>query len=158
MRRSEREVFDYNKIDKLLKESKILRLGLKGDEYPYIIPLHYGYEYNKDTNKIVFFVHSAKVGKKIDLIRDNNNVCIEIDGGATLIDGKEIPCKFSAKYMSLIGFGRGEIIDDVEEKKVALKASMKNQTDREFDFSDDMTKSVEVIKIELDSFSVKANE
>ena len=43
---------------------------------PYIVPLHYGYEYTEGI--LIFYMHCAKEGHKLDLIRSNPNVCIEV--------------------------------------------------------------------------------
>lgn len=66
MRRNDREITDKNKIKEIISKSKVLHLGLFDEIYPYIVPLHFGYEFSNDT--IFLFVHGAKEGHKIDLI------------------------------------------------------------------------------------------
>ena len=45
MRRNDREVRDRAEIQRILEVAKVLRLGLTDGDYPYIVPLHYGYVY-----------------------------------------------------------------------------------------------------------------
>ena len=46
MRRKDREITDIHKIEKILSSAKYLHLGVLDDEYPYVVPLHYGYQIN----------------------------------------------------------------------------------------------------------------
>ena len=64
MRRKDREITDIHKIEKILSSAKYLHLGVLDDEYPYVVPLHYGYQIN--GGKLTFYVHSAKEGHKLD--------------------------------------------------------------------------------------------
>ena len=57
MRRKDREVTDINEILKIVDKAKILHLCLFDGEYPYIVPLHYGYEYK--NGNLIFYMHCA---------------------------------------------------------------------------------------------------
>ena len=74
MRRKDREVTSIDEIRQILDKAKILHLGLYDDEYPYIVPMHYGYVYQNDS--IIFYLHGAKEGHKMDLINRNPKVCV----------------------------------------------------------------------------------
>ena len=71
MRRKDREVTDIHEILAIVGRAKILHMGLFDGDHPYIVPLHYGYEYHEDRHELVFFMHGAKEGHKLDLIRKN---------------------------------------------------------------------------------------
>ena len=77
MRKSDREIRDYNEILRLLDECQTIRLALHDEPYPYVVPLSYGWE-ERDGKLFVYF-HCAKEGKKLDLIEKNGNVCFEAD-------------------------------------------------------------------------------
>jgi len=156
MRRKDREVTDINEILKIVDKAKILHLGLFDDEYPYIVPLHYGYEY-KDGN-LIFYMHCAKEGHKLDLIRNNHNVCVELECDVELISGEDIPCKYGSTFASVIGKGHSEILEDEQEKITGLKLLMKNQTGRDFEIDERMANTVGVIKVTVHSFTAKANQ
>ena len=47
MRRKDREVTDTGEILKTVDKAKILHLGLFDGAYPYVVPLHYGYEWKE---------------------------------------------------------------------------------------------------------------
>ena len=154
MRRSDREVTDINSILEIVGRAKILHLGLFDIGFPYIVPMHFGYEFSE--GRFVFFLHSAKEGHKLDLIKDNPNVCIELECDVNLISGGEVPCKYGSEYASVIGRGQAELVEDEEEKIKGLKLLMKNQTGRCFEIDGKMAESVAVIKVVISDLSAKA--
>lgn len=100
MRKSNREITDFNKIVELLDKCQVLRLGLYSDDYPYIVPLSFGWEVN--DGKLSIYFHCAKEGKKVDLIAKNNKVCVEAD----ILNGyRATERSVTADYESVIGFG-----------------------------------------------------
>ena len=153
MRRKDREVKDINRILKIIDKAKILHFGMFTDEYPYIVPLHYGYEY--EDGCFIFYMHSAKEGYKLDLIRNNPKVCIELGYGVEVISGDQIQCKYGAAYSSVIGRGKAEIIDNEQEKIKGLKLLMLNQTHKEFNINEKMAASVIVLKVTIEDFTAK---
>ena len=154
MRRSDREVSNIDEIMQIVEKAKILHLGLFDSEYPYVLPLHYGCEY-VDGN-LILYLHSAKEGHKLDLIRANPNVCVEMECDVELVSGREVPCKYGAAFASVIGRGRAVMVDDVHEKTKGLSLLMKNQTGQEFAISDQMASTVEVIKVVVFEFTAKS--
>lgn len=154
MRRKDREITRIEDILSIVDRAKVLRLGLFDDNFPYIVPLHFGYEYAE--GKLIFYMHSAKEGHKLDLIRRNQNVCIELDCDTELMSGGDIPCSYSSSFASLIGRGLAEIVDDEQEKVRGLYLLMKNQTGREFEITTQMASAVAVIKIVVCDFSAKS--
>lgn len=155
MRRNDRKVTNLNDIISIIEKSKILHLGLFDDVYPYIVPLHYGYEMS--CGKPVFFMHSAHEGHKLNLIKNNPNVCVELECSVELISGGDVPCKYGASFSSLICRGKAEIVSDMQEKIKGLKLLMKNQTGNDFKIDDKMASSVKVIKVTVSEFTAKAN-
>jgi len=155
MRRTDREVKDIIEILKIVDKAKILHLALFDDEYPYIVPLHYGYEYKDGI--LVFYIHAAKEGHKLDLIRRNRNVCIELECDVEPLGDGDIPCEYGSTFASVVGRGYAEILDDAEEKIKGLKLLMLNQTGREFEFDEKMAGTVAILKVTVPSFSAKAN-
>ena len=156
MRRKDREVTDINDILSIVHEAKILHLALFDTDYPYIVPLHYGYE--ALDGKLVFYMHSAKEGYKLDLIKQDQRVCVELDCDVNLVSGGENPCRYSSAYASAIVKGIATIVDDEQEKIHGLQLLMQNQTDRHFPIDENMAKSVVVIKVVSDSFTAKARQ
>jgi nitroimidazol reductase NimA-like FMN-containing flavoprotein (pyridoxamine 5'-phosphate oxidase superfamily) len=116
MRRRDREVYGTDEIFDILNRCDTLRIGISGDKYPYVVPVSFGAEL--DNGEIVIYFHCAKEGMKLDLINENPNVCIE---GDIFIKTEEIKHGITARYESVIGFGRCEFLADEEEMLHGLK-------------------------------------
>ena len=71
MRRKDREVTNIIEILQIIEKAKVLHLALFDADYPYIVPLHYGYEYTEGI--LIFYMHCAKEGHKLDL-RDQRSI------------------------------------------------------------------------------------
>ena len=153
MRRKDREVTNLTEILKIVDEAKILHLGMMEQEYPYVVPMHFGYEYVE--NKLVFYLHCAKEGHKLDVLKENPHVCVELETGVKLVSGGEVPCQYGAAFASVIGRGKAEIVEDEQEKIHGLKLLMENQTQRAFEMNEAMAATVAVIKVTVDEFTAK---
>ncbi len=153
MRRKDREVTDIQEILHIVDEAKILHLGLLDEGYPYIVPMHYGYEFADGT--FHFYLHSAKEGHKLDLIRNDAHVCVELETNVELVSGGEVPCMYGAAFASVIGEGTAEVVEEEPEKIKALELLMKNQTGKAFEITGKMAESVEVIRVTVKKFTAK---
>lgn len=155
MRRKDREITDINEILELVAKTDVLHLGLFDGEYPYVVPLHYGYEYADGT--LTFYMHGAREGHKLDLINANPNVCVELENDVELIPG-DVACAYGSSYFSIMGRGTASIVTDEEEKIKGLKLLMENQTGRAFEIDARMAAAVAVIKVTTDNFTAKARK
>ena len=141
MRRKDREITDIDKIEAIIASARYMHLGMFDGEFPYIVPLHYGYQMEK--GKLTFYVHCAKEGHKLECLQENRNVFVEIDRGESLITA-DIPCKYGAEYESVMCRGKAIIIEDIKEKCKALAVLMKVQTGEEHEIDDKMASAVNV--------------
>ncbi len=101
MRRNEKEITDNSAIEAIINQSIVCRLGLSDGNMPYIVPLCFGYKDN------TLYFHGALEGKKIDILRKNQNVCFEFDVDAEVVE-KEKACSWGMKCQSMIGFGKAD--------------------------------------------------
>lgn len=149
MRRKDKEISNPSDLEIILQKAKVCRLGLLDGELPYIVPVHYGY------HERVIYIHAAKEGKKIDLIRKNPKVCFEIELDHKIIN-TGIPCNWSTSYKSIIGYGTALLLADREDKKKALEILIKHYSPETFyDFSKKMVDSVTIIKITIENMTGK---
>jgi len=119
MRKSEREITDFNDIVDVLRRCDTVRIGIFGEEYPYVVPLSFGYE--AADEKIILYVHGAQEGLKHDLIAFNNKICAEADICHQFADiGRSV----TTEYESVIGFGTAEkVFGDEAAKGIDLLLS-----------------------------------
>jgi nitroimidazol reductase NimA-like FMN-containing flavoprotein (pyridoxamine 5'-phosphate oxidase superfamily) len=154
MRRKDKEIADVSEKLKIIAECRFCRLGLSEGDYPYIIPINYGFSY--DDGSLYLYFHSAMEGKKLDIIRKNNNACFEIDCDTKLIEGEK-PCNYGYEFKSVIGFGKVTLLENIDEKINGLNRIMKQQTgkDIKYDFSESELNRVVVFKMSVDEFTGK---
>jgi uncharacterized protein len=148
MRRKEKEITDIAAIEDVLKRATVCRLGLCEDNRPYVVPVCFGYE-----NKALY-IHCAKEGKKLDIIRKNNYVCFEADIDNKLI-ATDRPCKWGFNYKSVIGFGRAVQVEDTEGKRKALDIIMRQFSANTFDYPQESIRKTTIIKVEIESMTGK---
>ncbi len=153
MRRKDREITNQEAMIKIIDQAKVLRLALYDDMYPYIVPMHYGY--TVENSKIVFYMHSAKVGHKLDLILTNSNACLEIESDMEIVSGGDVPCKYGATFSSVIARGKAVIVEDTEEKIQGLKLLMTHQVNKDFEINEQMANMVCVIKVTVEQITAK---
>ena len=154
MRRQDREIIDVNEKVNIIKKCKVCRIGLSENNIPYIIPLNYGYIFENST--LTLFFHSALEGKKMDIIKSNNNACFEIDCDSKLIEAEKA-CNYGYAFRSIIGFGKIIILENIEEKIIGLNMIMKHQTEKEtiYNFTNDELQKVCVYKMIVEIFTGK---
>lgn len=154
MRRKDREITDSSSIEQILAKAKIMHVGFHDDEYPYVIAVHYGYRFTDE--KLVLWFHGALQGHKLDLIRKDPRVCVELECDTESVDGGDIPCRYSAYYASIIARGKAIILENREDKKEGIRQLLLNQTGRNFEINDAMVQSVAVVRIDVLEYSAKA--
>ena len=152
MTKRERQITDMDRILEILDKAKVLHLGLCVDNKPYVVPMNYGYVF--EDGKLVFYLHSAVRGKKLDMLEKNPNVFFSLDCDRVPFEGK-VPCQYGLAYSSVMGRGTGKLVEDVEEKKRAMSVLMKTQTHKDFTFEDRLVTIVSVIRIDVTEYTAK---
>jgi nitroimidazol reductase NimA-like FMN-containing flavoprotein (pyridoxamine 5'-phosphate oxidase superfamily) len=149
MRRKEKEITSREEIDAILSGQNLCHLAMVDDGEPYIIPLTYAYDGNN------LFIHSAKEGRKIDVLKKNNRVCFDVCGDFQPASADKV-CRKSTKFSSVIGTGHAEFVQDREGVVLALNALMKQTFGPgTWDFVEEKVNNVLIIKIVIDSLSGK---
>jgi nitroimidazol reductase NimA-like FMN-containing flavoprotein (pyridoxamine 5'-phosphate oxidase superfamily) len=104
MRRFDKQMSEKATLE-LLKKSEIGTLSTIGENgYPYNTPLNYVFYQGK------IYFHCAKVGSKLDNIRNNSKICFSVFDEVKVI-GEEL----NTRYKSLVIFGKAKIIEPSQE-------------------------------------------
>jgi nitroimidazol reductase NimA-like FMN-containing flavoprotein (pyridoxamine 5'-phosphate oxidase superfamily) len=112
---------------------------------PYVIPMNFGYD-----GEYIYF-HGSATGKKADVLRNNQSVCISFSTDHELRYVNEgVACSWSMRYRSVIAYGTAEFVDDPEDKTLCLNKVMAHYTDRPFTFSAPSIKEVMVFKVRVE--------
>ena len=150
--RREREVTDLQEILGILDRGKIVQVGMIDGDRPYVVPMNYGY--TMENGKLTLYLHGATRGRKLDVLRKNPHVFVEIHTDLEPFEGPAA-CQYGIAYSSVMGEGVAEIVEDIEGKKDGLIKLMKTQTGKDFTFVDKMVGGVTVIKISVESYTAK---
>lgn len=149
MRREEREIRDQAEILAIMKEALVCRLGFSDAGTPYVVPMNFGLGEN------CIYLHCARAGRKLDIIRKNDKVCFEMDLLRELTQGPTA-CGWGARYESIIGFGRAALVENPYEKRAALDRIMDHYgAQGPFFYPDDILAKTEVIRITIESVTGK---
>lgn len=126
MRRSKQRL-DQKQVAKILAHAThgVLALApcFEGD-FPYAVPLSYVYQ-----NGAIYF-HSALEGHKLDAMRANEQASFCVVGQDNVV-----PELFATSYESVIAFGSVHIVENEEERIVALSALGKKYSAGWLDFN-----------------------
>ena len=152
MTKRELQITDEGQIRAILDTAKVVHVGMCVDNEPYVVPMNYGY--CLEEGKLVIYLHSAMAGKKLDMIRENPRVFIELDCDRQPFEGEK-PCQYGLAYSSVMGRGTARIIEDVSEKIEAMKLLMKTQTQKDFEFTERLVSIVAVIRIDVEEYTAK---
>ncbi|MCL2518922.1 MAG: pyridoxamine 5'-phosphate oxidase family protein [Oscillospiraceae bacterium] len=109
MRKTDREIKNFDEIIDILRRAETIRLGINGNPYPYVVPVSFGFEVVNGV--VIIYFHGAKEGFKHELLAKDNHVCVEADIFHRYL---KLEHGISVEYESVIGFGTAEIVHGEE--------------------------------------------
>ncbi len=146
-------VLDHKpELEKIINRCEVCHVAMVDKENkPYVLPFNFGY---KDGEIIL---HSAQQGKKIDILKNNNNVCVAFSTDYEIrYRDEHVACSYSWKYRSVLAYGKVEFITDFEKKVEALNAVMANYTQRDFKYNAPAVKDVNCWKVVIEKLEGRA--
>ena len=152
MRRADLEITSLEEIVKIIDKCAVVRVGFFDGQYPYIVPLSFGYAFKGD--KLTFYFHGAKQGLKHELIIKSSNVCVEGDIFYRYVHmGRSV----TVEYESFIAKGQvAEIFG--EESVFGIKCILRHCGYPGFSASKCVALDItRVYKIEIESITGKRN-
>ena len=102
----------FEEMKKILKRAEVGRIAFCDGSTPYIIPVNFIY----CEAKIAF--HCAWEGKKLDIIKENPNCCLEVDEFMGDVSYHH-NARCHLDYDSVLAFGKARIEND-EKQKIRL--------------------------------------
>ena len=151
MRRSDREVKEFEDIVAIMEKCDVCRIALNNNGYPYILPLNFGICIKED--KIELYFHGAMEGTKFDLIEKDNRASFEMDCEHKLVTEIERR-SCTMEYKSVIGQGYIKILSD-DEKYDALCILMKHYHQEDFPFNKSVIPHTKVFKLVVEKVTGK---
>jgi nitroimidazol reductase NimA-like FMN-containing flavoprotein (pyridoxamine 5'-phosphate oxidase superfamily) len=151
MRRSEKAVNDRAEIDGYIGQAKICRVGLVDGDEAYIVPMNFGY-----VDGCLFF-HSAKVGRKIELVHRNGKASFEMDIDLGLVTVRDA-YKCTNHFICVMGTGTIGLVEDEAERIKGLEALMGHYTSDHYNMTNKCTDKTAVIRLRIETISCKRNQ
>lgn len=153
MRRRDREIIELSKMLEIMEKCDCCRVGFVDGNEAYIVPLNFGFE--ESDRGIVLYFHSAKEGRKINLLNEVKTATFEMDSKHELVEGK-IACDFSYLYQCIMGKGKVELVTDNDEKVHGLTKIMSHYSKvPKWEFKQEHVDRVAVFKITVTEWSCK---
>ncbi|MHB8106370.1 MAG: pyridoxamine 5'-phosphate oxidase family protein [Candidatus Cryosericum sp.] len=151
MRRSECEVTDRGIIDRILHRATVCHVAMVDAGEPYVVPMNCGWDGEH------LLLHSAAQGRKVDALRTNPRVCIEIEEDVQRITGTTgEDC--TENYVTVIGSGTASFVLDPVAKSRHLNAIIRkcHPGFPEEIFTDETLGHVTVMEVSFDHLTCKA--
>lgn len=135
----DKQIFD------LMQRATYGRLVINGDNYPYIVPMNFGFDQNN------IYLHTSQKSKKLALLTQNTPVVFQIDELIKIKEDKN-PCEWNIQGFQLRIFGKAGIIENPDEKISALNKIVSHYTNSEdFNYDQGVVERTAVIKIAVES-------
>lgn len=148
-----REIKGKEEIFEIIAACKICHVGFIDGSRPYVLAFNFGFADG------TVYLHCARYGHKLDVLRENNKVCVEFDCAHEIFArNEEVACSWRMRYKSVIAWGTAEIVDDFDLKEKALSILMTNYSDLTFSFSKPSVDNILIIKIKLEEMSGRSFE
>lgn len=140
-------------IERIIKSCEVCNVGMIDlENKPYTLPFNFGFEDQ------TVYLHSGPVGKKIDILRNNPEVCITFSTDHELYkQSEDVACSYGMKYRSVLVQGKLEFVEDADEKIRILNIIMQQYTQRDdFKYSGPSVANVAVMRIKAETITAKA--
>jgi uncharacterized protein len=135
-------------IEEIVKKCQVCHVAMVDHEgKPYIVPMNFGFEAG------VIYLHSSQTGKKIEILKNNPDVCVEFSTDHLLrYQNEEVACSWGMRYRSVLVYGKVKFIEDDLQKVNHLNIIMKNYTPKEFKYNPPSIREVCCWQIEVERF------
>ncbi|MCX6270248.1 MAG: pyridoxamine 5'-phosphate oxidase family protein [Bacteroidetes bacterium] len=126
-----RAIFKQEDFDEIISKCVVCHVSMVDENgLPYVLPMNFGYREG------VLYLHSARQGKKLDILTQRPDVCVAFSTDYVLrYQNEEVACSWGMKYRSVLMYGKVEFIEVEGEKIDAMNVIMKKYTQREFPYN-----------------------
>ena len=144
--------YDKKIVHRILDAGLVAHVGFNQEDSPVVVPMLYG----RAKNEI--YLHGARKARIIRLLEDTNRISLNV----TLLDGIVLArstFNSSMHYRSVTIFGKPELIEDHQEKLMAMRVISENIAPGRWDEVRDShineVKMTGVIKVRIEEASAK---
>jgi uncharacterized protein len=141
-------ISNKKEIEMIIEKAQVCYLAMVDEGLPYVVPMNFGY---LDGD---FILHSGKPGKKMEILRKNNQVCLSLDVESRLnVISENTACSYSMKFKSIVAKGKIIFVEEYERKVQMMNVIMKHYTGREFTYNRPAIDNVEIMIIKVEELT-----
>lgn len=152
VREADRGVYDRETVYQILDAGFLCHVGFAVEGQPFVIPTSYGRE---DSN---LYIHGSAASRMLRQMKEGVAVCVTV----TLLDGLVLARSIfnhSMNYRSVVILGKATLVDDPQEKLVALRVLSEHIIPGRWDDvrqpNDKELKATSVLRVPIEEFSAK---
>jgi len=152
VREPDRAAYDRETAYRILDEGFICHVGFAVDGQPFVIPTAYG---RKEAN---LYIHGSAASRMLRQLKEGVAVCVTV----TLLDGLVVArsvFNHSMNYRSVVILGKATLVEDAEEKLVALRSLSEHILPGRWDDArqpnERELKATSVLRVPIEEFSAK---
>jgi uncharacterized protein len=144
-----RAIMRREDMDNIINRCEVCYLGMSDEENnPYVLPFNFGYR-----DKTIY-LHSARTGKKMDIMTKNPKVCLAFSTDHVLrFTNEEVACSYGMKFRSVVLYGKIKFIDDFEQKKEVMNIIMQKYTGKTFPYNPPSINEVAVYNVVIEEMT-----
>jgi len=144
-------IIDKSEMLQIMNQCDVCYVGFSDDNMPYVLPFNFAIDGE------VIYLHSAPEGRKINILKKNNHVCITFSTDHKMyFQHENVACSWGMLFKSVLTWGKVNFITDLKEKELCLNLFMKKYSGKDnFSYSLPSLKNVNVMKISIDKMTGK---
>ncbi|HET8539304.1 MAG TPA: pyridoxamine 5'-phosphate oxidase family protein [Anaeromyxobacter sp.] len=155
VRRKDKEVLDPGAVLDVLVRGEVARVAMiDADGGPYVVPLSYAVLPPADGEPLRIVVHGAREGRKIDALRRDPRVCVEVTVAAETIPAVRA-CDVSVRFRSVVAFGRAAFLEEPAARARALAAIAARYAPGSPPIDEGEARKVAIVEIRIDAATCK---
>ncbi len=157
VRRRDKEVRDPAAVLDVLRRGEVARIAMvDADGGPYVVPVSYAVLPPGDGEPLRIVVHGAREGRKVDALRRDPRVCVEVT-----VDAETIPavraCDVTVRYRSVIAFGRAAFLEDRAARAAALAAIAERYNPGSPPIDEGEARKIAILEIRIEAATCKVS-
>jgi len=152
MRRDERNITEFQLIEEIITKADVCRIALANNNIPYIVTLNFGYD---PTGNGTIYFHCAGEGRKLEMIKNNNYVCFQMDTDHAIYKGEK-GCDWGMKYKSVLGYGNISFITGKEARIRGLDCILRHYGgDQKYTYDDKVLERTTILRLDITEMTGK---
>jgi len=140
-------------IKEIIDKCNVCYVGMVDENnMPYVLPFNFGF------NDKTIFLHGAGKGKKIDVLKKNNDVCVVFSTDHELkAVNDNVACSYSMSFRSVLAYGKVSFVNAFEKKEEALNFIMQKYTGKNFTYNKPAVDDICIFKVNIERMSGKSS-